>query len=164
MKAAELNRKPFKGSINVTQLLKAPVGYSHSYCIDEIVHGQNKNSARGNITLTQGGQGILAQGELTVEVELTCSRCLNTYLYPIIFHIQEEFFPIADLSSNSSLSDETGNLAIYNHNMIDLGELIRQHALLSLPMKPLCRPDCTGIKEVSLYGSAQKKNCQSTPG
>jgi len=164
MKAEELSRKPFKGFINVTQLLKAPVGYSHSYCIDEIVHGQNNNSARGNITLTHSGQGILAQGELTVEVELTCSRCLNTYLYPIISHIQEEFFPIASLSSSSSLSDETGNLTIDNHNMIDLGELIRQHVLLSLPMKPLCRPDCTGIKEVSLYGPAQKKNCQSAPG
>ncbi len=164
MKAEELNRKPFKGFINVTQLLKAPVGYRHSYCIDEIVRGQNKSSVKGNITLTHGGQGILAQGELTVEVELTCSRCLNTYLHPISFHIQEELLPIADLSSSSSLSDETGNLAIDNHNMLDLGELIRQHVLLSLPMKPLCRPDCTGIKEVSLYGSAQKKNCQGTPG
>jgi len=47
---------------------------------------------------------------------------------------------------------------------INLGNLIRQHALFGLPMELLCRPDRTGIKEVSLYGPTQKKNCQSTPG
>jgi uncharacterized protein len=29
--------------------------------------------------------------------------------------------------------------------MLDLGEALRQYALISSPSKPLCQPDCAGI-------------------
>ncbi len=154
MTAEELNGKPFKGLIDMTRLLKAPVGCSRSYRVGEIFSGPAKNSIWGKVTLTHGGQEILVQGELTVEVELTCSRCLDAFLYPVSFHIEEEFLPAIDIPSGSALFPVSGDFSINSNNMLDLGELIRQYTLLNLPMKPLCQPDCGGIKEVSSYGSA----------
>lgn len=154
MTVEELNGKPFKGLIDVTRLLRAPVGSSRSYRISEIVSGPAKNSIKGKVKLTHGGQEVLVQSELTVEVELTCSRCLDAFLYPVSFHIEEEFLPVTDIPSNSPLSYGSGDFIINSNNMFDLGEVIRQYTLLNLPMKPLCQTDCAGIKEVSSYGSA----------
>jgi uncharacterized protein len=34
---------------------------------------------------------------------------------------------------------------IDEHHLLDLSEAIRQNALLAVPMKPLCREDCSGL-------------------
>jgi uncharacterized protein len=147
MKVEELKGSPFKGLVNVAQLLKEPVGSSRSYNAEEIVDEQAGGSIRGRVTLIHTSQGILVQAELNTEVELTCSRCLDTFLCPINFTIEEEYLP-------AYLSNSPADVTIDNDNMLDLGEVIRQYILLNLPMKPLCRPDCAGIKEISSYGSA----------
>lgn len=154
MKAEDLNGKPFKGLVNVAQLLKQPTGSSCSYRADEIVDEQAKYPVQGKITLTHSGQGILIRAELTVKVELTCSRCLNEFLYPVSFSIEEEMPPTINVSSGLPLSKEPSAFTVDSNNMLDLGEIIRQYTLLNLPMKPLCQPDCAGIKEVSSHGSA----------
>lgn len=155
MKVEELKRKPFKGLANVAQLLKEPVGSKRSYHIEEILDEQAKGSIQGKVTLIHTSQGILVQGKLTAEVELICSRCLNAFPYPVNFTIEEEFLPTIDISSGLPLSssEEPVDLTIDSDNMLDLGEIMRQYVLLNLPMKPLCRPDCAGIKEISSYGS-----------
>lgn len=143
MRAEELNVRPFESLINVAQLLSEPIGSSESYCVEELVDEQARCLVQGKITLIHSGSGVLVRAELTVKVELTCSRCLNDFVYPVNLHIEEEFFP-----------EDSTELTVDNHNILDLGEIIRQYTLLNLPMKPICQPDCTGIKEVASYGSA----------
>jgi len=154
MRIEDLNVKPFESLINVAQLLSEPVGSSQSYCIDELVDEQARGLVQGKITLIHSGNGVLVRAELTVKVELTCSRCLDGFVYPANLHIEEEFFSAANVSSASPFPEESTEFTIDNHNMLDLGEIIRQYTLLNLPMKPICRPDCIGIKEVNSYGSA----------
>jgi len=149
MKAEELKGEPFEGLIDVAQLLREPVGSSRSYCTDEIVNEQARGSVQGKVTLIHTRQGILVQGRLKVEVEIICSRCLNVFLYPVTFNIEDEFLCT---SSTLSSSEGQGDVTISSDNVLDLGEIIRQNTLLNLPMKPLCRPDCAGIKEMSSYG------------
>ena len=150
MKVKELTGEPFKDLIDVAQLLREPVGSSRSYGTDEILDEQARGSVQGKVTLIHTRRGILVQGRLNVEVEIICSRCLNAFLYPVAFNVEEEF-----LSTSNSLpsSEERGDVTIGRDNVLDLGEIIRQNTLLNLPMKPLCRPDCAGIKEISSYGS-----------
>jgi uncharacterized protein len=148
MTKEELKQKPLKGLINVAQLLQEPVGACRSYDISEVMDEQAGGCVKGKITLIRSGQGILVQAELTVEIELTCSRCLDIFLFPMRFDIEEEFLSTVDISSGLPLplSEESAGFTIDNDHLLDLGELIRQYALLNLPMKPLCRPDCAGIR------------------
>jgi uncharacterized protein len=146
MRVEDLKGSPFTGLVNVAHLLKAPVGYSRSYNAEELVDEQAGGSIRGRVTLIHTSQGILVRGEFNSEVELTCSRCLNTFLCPINFAIEEEALP-------ASLPGSSASVVIDDDNTLDLGEIIRQYILLNLPMKPLCRPDCPGIKEISSHGS-----------
>jgi uncharacterized protein len=146
--------EPLRALVNVTQLLKEPVGASRSYDIGEIINEQIEASVEGKITLIRSGRGVLVQCKLTAEVKLICSRCLDTFLCPISFTAEEEFLPIADVSGDLALSspEQSEGFTINNKNILDLSELIRQYILLNLSMKPLCRPDCPGMKEANSHG------------
>jgi len=42
------------------------------------------------------------------------------------------------------LDDHEMVVAYYEGNHLDLGEVVREQCVLSLPLKPLCREDCRG--------------------
>jgi len=136
--------------INVSQLLKESIGSTRNYELSGTVDitGDGIGSRiQGEVTLTRTNRGILAKGTLHTEVEVTCSRCLSLFSYPLILNIEEEYFPTIDVSSGAPLSlpDESGCFTIDEHHVIDLTEAIRQYALLAIPMKPLCREGCAGL-------------------
>jgi len=143
----ELKKKPLSASINVAQLLKEPVGSNRSHDISGIISEEVEGSVEGKAKVIRISRGVLVQCKLTAEVKLVCSRCLDVFLCPISFTVEEEFIPISDVSADLAPSspEQSGEFTIDNKNILDLGELIRQYILLNLPMKPLCRPDCPRI-------------------
>jgi len=142
-----MKRERLKASINLTQLLKEPVGSSQSHDINGTLGDEIEGSIEGTAKIIHTTRGVLVQCELSAEVRLVCSRCLETFLCPMSFTAEEEFRPLADVSDDSALCspEQSGEFTIDDKNIVDLGELIRQYVLLNLPMKPLCRPDCPGI-------------------
>ena len=149
----KLKTMSIKGLINVAQLLRESTGSSRSYSMGEVLDEQSRGFVEGKVVLIHINQGILVRVELATELELICSRCLNAFACPISCHIEEEFLPVVDVVSGLQLppSEESAGFTIDSNHILDLGELIRQFILLNLPMKPLCRPDCNGIKEMNLY-------------
>ena len=136
--------------INVSQLLKEPIGSTRNYEINTIIDitDGGGNKVEGEVMLTRTNRGILVEGVLHTEVEVTCSRCLNLFRCPLILNIEEEYFPTIEVSSGAPLSvvdDAAGSFTIDEHHVLDLTEAIRQYALLAIPMKPLCRADCAGL-------------------
>jgi DUF177 domain-containing protein len=156
-----MKREPLNASINVAQLLKEPVGSSQSHDISGIIGEEVEGFVEGKAKVIRISQGVLVQCELNAEVKLICSRCLNAFLCPISFTAEEEFLPVADVSDGLALSlpEQSEEFTIDDRNILDLGELIRQYILLNLPMKPLCHPDCPGMKEANSHGTTtQEKN------
>jgi len=150
-----MEREPLRALINVAQLLKEPVGSSQSHDISGTIGEEVEAFVEGKAKVIRISRGVLVQCKLNVEVKLICSRCLNTFLCPISFTAEEEFLPISDLPGDLALSspEQSEGFTINNKNILDLSELIRQYVLLNLPMKPLCRPDCPGIKEANSHGT-----------
>jgi uncharacterized protein len=150
-----MKREPLNTLINVTQLLKEPVGSSQSHDISGIIGEEVEGSVEGKAKVIRISRGVLVQCKLNAEVKLICSRCLEAFLCPISFTAEEEFLPMSDGSSDLALSapEQSEGFTIDNKNVLDLGELIRQYVLLNLPMKPLCRPDCPGMKEANSHGT-----------
>ena len=144
-----MKREPLKALINATQLLKEPIGTSQGHDINGIIVEEVEGYVEGKAKLTRTNRGVFVQCKLNTEVKLACSRCLDTFSWPISFTAEEEFLPISDVSDDSALCspEQSGEFTIDDNNILDLGELIRQYVLLNLPMKPLCRPDCPGMKE-----------------
>jgi uncharacterized protein len=104
---------------------------------------------QGKAKVIHTSRGVLVQCKLKAEVKLTCSRCLDTYSCPINFTAEEEFLQTSGVTGDLALSslEQTEEFTIDDKNILDLGELIRQYVLLNLPMKPLCRSGCRGMKE-----------------
>ena len=134
--------------INVSQLLKEPIGATRNYMVNETTDVvDNGSGIQGEVKLTRTDRGILVEGTIPTESKLTCSRCLGSFGCPITLNIAEEYFPTTDVISGArlSLGEESGCLTIDEHHIIDLAEAVRQYALLSAPMKPLCGEDCAGL-------------------
>jgi len=134
--------------INVSQQLKAPIGSRRSYEVSEIINVAGGNSMfQGKVGLMRTDRGILVKGTLCTEVEVTCSRCLSLFSCPLTLNIEEEYFPVVDVGSGTSLPlpEEPGCFTIDERHILDLTEAIRQYMLLVIPMKPLCRENCAGL-------------------
>jgi uncharacterized protein len=150
-----MKREPLKALINVTHLLKEPVGSSQSHDISGIIGEEVEGFVEGKVKVIRISKGVFVQCKLNAEVKLICSRCLDAFLCPISFSAEEEFLPISDVSDDLAPSslEQSEEFTIDDKNILDLGELIRQYVLLNLPMKPLCRPNCPGMKEANSYGT-----------
>jgi uncharacterized protein len=136
--------------INVAQLLRSPIGTVREHDIDLVMDITGEGDIRrlqGRVSLTRTDRGILVESVLNTEVELTCSRCLELFRYPLTLKITEEYFPTVDVVSGTPLAipDELGSFTIDENHELDLTEAVHQYALLAVPMKPLCRQDCAGL-------------------
>ncbi len=136
--------------INVSQLLKEPIGSERDYDISGRVDiaGNGKQCAvRGEAKMLRTHRGALVEAELETEVELLCSRCLQSFLQKVTLKIEEEYIPVIDVVTGVRLSapEDPGSFLIDEHHVIDLTEAVRQYALLAVPMKPLCYQDCAGL-------------------
>lgn len=138
---------------NVAQLLKEPVGSTRKYHLAEDIHDLDEevrltHPIEGAIRLIHTAEGVLVSGQLHTEVELTCSRCLESFSTAIDFTLEEEFRPIVDISTGAKLPKVDGEdeaTLIDGQHIVDLLEVMRQDVLLALPSSPLCRPDCAGL-------------------
>ncbi len=136
--------------INVAQLLRSPVGTTRDYQLCEVIEvasDGHRHLVTGAVRLTRTPRSILVEGRLNTETELTCSRCLGLFTYPLLINIEDEYLPTVDVVSGLPLPppEEPGAFTIDSHHILDLTEAIRQYSILAIPMKPICREDCAGL-------------------
>lgn len=80
-------------------------------------------------------EGILATGTVTGTATGICGRCLTDIELPVEVDFQELFAYSADEAFDFEVHDDH----------VDLGPLVRDAVVLSLPFQPVCRPDCPGL-------------------
>ena len=126
--------------INVGFLLAQGVGYYRVTEIDlprvRLADDVTLDFLQGALRLSRNSRGILVQGRLKTHVLTECVRCLTPFYHPVQLLV-EELFSIPPYNDTPYAVDEAGNL--------DLAPLLREEAILALPMSALCRPDCAGL-------------------
>jgi len=136
--------------VNVAQLLKEPVGAARSLDVHldrfELDAGLTALDVAANIRLTRIETGILAEGDISGSVELECVRCLDRYMQAFRGEIEGEYRPSIDVRTGYPLAlpEDSDIFVIDNNHELNLNELFRQVAVVSLPLQPLCREDCPG--------------------
>ena len=131
--------------INVSELLKGPVGSSCEVDIIETPEDGTLGHIEGIMTLTRTNRGILTKGTVNATIKGTCNRCLESTITRVRLDIVEEVLQGTVLSGSLSSSNRSENYSIYSNQILDLNEIIDQYARLATPMKLLCQPDCPGI-------------------
>jgi uncharacterized protein len=132
-------RKPFR--INVGFIIHEEVGYSHEIPFEfekvKLDDLELKNLT-GSVTIGRTPQGLIIQGQFSAETQLECVRCLKEFTY----HLQWE---ITELYAFTKKSVSESELLVPDDAQIDLAPLIREYALLEIPIKPLHDPECKGL-------------------
>jgi uncharacterized protein len=86
-------------------------------------------------------------GRVETLLELPCSRCLEPFRWPVnsIFDLRYQPRVVVTGKPEREIGEDDFSTAFYENDEIDLVQMMREQILLSLPMKPLCRPDCQGL-------------------
>ena len=74
---------------------------------------------------------------IKTSVELSCSRCLGTLIYPIDIDIEERF------TNSENKSDE--DIVFVKGDIINITEIVESAIISSLPIKRLCKETCKGL-------------------
>lgn len=92
-------------------------------------------------------QNFRLVGTVRTELELPCSRCLEPFRLPVDASFDQRYLPQVEASGEdeTEVAQEDLETSFYTDEQIDLKELMREQFYLVLPMKPLCREDCSGL-------------------
>ena len=91
---------------------------------------------RGELRFTRIEKGILVEGEAETEIQVRCVRCLESFPLLATLEIEE----IIGLSKRPDVT-----YFITDEGWFEISPLLREQALVSIPLKALCSPDCKGI-------------------
>jgi uncharacterized protein len=127
---------------DVSALTKARLGASLTLNVDtgpQSLADLEVAFLRGTIRAIRVQGGILVQGIVDSQLGLECVRCLEPFVLPITLELEETFrLPGASLRPDVLY-------AVREDGWLDLTPLLREQSWLSIPMKPLCHPDCKGL-------------------
>jgi uncharacterized protein len=102
----------------------------------------------GSVDFTNTGHLIVARGSFKTEIELECGRCLETLRMPVEVKIEENL-PITNyqalIAGHEEEIGEEEEEPLFQNNVFDLSEYIRQAIFVQTPIQPLCSNVCKGL-------------------
>ena len=90
---------------------------------------------------------IRLRGLLRTAVEVSCARCLEPVRRDLAREFDLFYSPMATIAKEETVAVSSDELEIgfYQGDGILLEDAIKEQVLLALPMKDVCREDCSGL-------------------
>ena len=136
-------RRPFR--LNVGFIVHQEVGYKREFPFKfeqiQISDDLDLHHLEGVATIGHTPQGLIVQADFSAETSLECVRCLNEFEHGLNWNLTE-------LYAFNEKSVSESDLILPDDAHIDLQPLIREYALLEVPLKPICKPTCKGLCSV----------------
>jgi len=133
-------RRPLR--LNVGFILHEEAGYSYDFSFNlpsaRLGEDLELRQLAGSLSVGRTGQGLLLDGNFTAQTGLACVRCLKAFDQILAWNLTEHY------ATNEKSASDPG-LIVPEDAHIDLEPLLREYALLEVPIKPLCRLDCQGL-------------------
>lgn len=137
---------------NVAQILKFPTGTTRQVDVNEFdqllaEYLRLVSPSMGSLRLMRTGAGILVRGTISHRMEVTCSRCLETFERDQTIEFDDEFLSVVDVNTGLPVADggDPDAFKLTSGHLLCLDEAIRQYSLLESPLQPLCSADCRGL-------------------
>jgi uncharacterized protein len=101
----------------------------------------------GTVRLEKHGRDILVRGGLSGALQLTCSRCLESFQAPTAADFDLLLVPSPEtaMALGEELIPEDLDVDFYSGEVVDLESLLKEQIILMVPLKPLCAEDCRGL-------------------
>jgi uncharacterized protein len=106
-----------------------------------------KQEVEVSVKASKFGERVLIDGRAKTTATQGCSRCLKNFSSPVDITFNTEYITCREAvgEGEKELTMEELDVSTYVNDQIDITEVVREHILLSLPMKPLCNTKCKGI-------------------
>ncbi|HPU36293.1 MAG TPA: DUF177 domain-containing protein [Bacillota bacterium] len=99
-----------------------------------------------SLVVCNTGEGLLARGQITGELQLACDRCLELFHYAFSLPFEETYRPVPGGGEVPSGSGEKDAESVtFSGDILDITPEVLNSIILSLPMKALCKEDCPGL-------------------
>lgn len=114
-------------------------------CCGEDVVRVGEVGVKGEVERTSRGYHLTAHVETVAT--LHCVRCLGEFPWPVNEALEIELVPLtaAPRDDEVRLGKNELNVVFFETPVVDLIAVAAEQVELSVPMKPLCSPDCRGI-------------------
>ena len=136
-------RRPFR--LNVGFIVHQEVGYKREFSFEfdqiQISDDLDLRNFEGVASIGRTPQGLIVQAKFSAETTLECVRCLNEFEQGLTWNFIE-------LYAFNEKSVSESDLLLPDDAHIDLQPLIRDYALLEVPINPICKPTCLGLCSV----------------
>jgi len=116
--------------INVTYDL-APLKFD-----GELIEANEKVRIVG--TIKSLGDVVTIKASLKTSLKLNCSRCLDTFIYPIDIDIEERF-------TNNDEYRDSEEIIFVDSDTLDIANIVESEIVSTLPIKRLCTDNCNGL-------------------
>jgi len=110
--------------------------------------GLNSKELSFDLVVEKKGDLVEVDGHIKGVLELECVKCLELFNYPVDSKFRTFFYRDDDhtnLPKEQELSEEDLEFSIVHGDKIELGEILREQLVLSLPDYPRCNASCQGI-------------------
>jgi uncharacterized protein len=125
--------------INVNDILADVVGTTQTFTVTderlEIPELEITGPVAGKVMVARDDSGIALKGTIQFIIQLECHRCLQAYALPLQLDIAGQFAREPDADQWPITADDA----------IDIAPLIRDEALINVPLQQICRTDCPGL-------------------
>ena len=132
-------RKPFR--INVGFIVHEEIGYDHEFPFEVskiVIDDLELRNILGAVHVGRTQQGLVVQGSFEGDTTIQCVRCLKDFSHHLHWEITELY------AFHNKPTEEDG-LILPESAQIDLAPILREYALLEVPIKPLHDPECKGL-------------------
>jgi len=151
--------------IDLTSLKEGKTEYWEELGSHDLDLPQNEYKLKDNLNahyvLHKSGKNLTLSVSAKYTLQMTCSRCLKRFNQ----NFNEESLYIIQIGhekvveTERELNTEDILMLFIPTTELNTVPIIRETVLLSIPMKPLCKPDCKGL--CPLCGADQNKTtCQ----
>ncbi len=139
---------------NLSQLLKESVGASRLFVFNDTfkpVSDTGSRLAKGKVKVVRIDRGVWVTGRIETNIVFECGRCAEIVDLIVSLELDEEYVQSVDINTGkafkvrNSLEIKEGKFTLDSNHTLDLNETIRQYAIISTPMKPLCSENCLGL-------------------
>lgn len=132
-------RKPFR--FNVGFIIHEEVGYSHDFPFEFdkiILDDLELRNFQGVANVGKTPQGLILQADFSAETTVECVRCLTNFEHALNWSFTE-------LYAFDKRSETESGLFLPDDAHLDLEELIRDFAILEIPISPIHAENCKGL-------------------
>lgn len=137
---------------NIAELKRRPTDRPEGITVDETVIAEglevstagipDKSEVHIHAELRPTMSGVDAAIQVKSSWEGECRRCLDVVSQDIAIDKTVSFLPEADI--DGPISADAADAYAITHDRVDLGDVLREELMLSLPLSPLCSEDCIG--------------------